>query len=141
MPPTSPIENLLDLNPHDRGLISSIYSIITSIDPQNLDYIRKAWQNDLGREFTDVEWEDALNQVHSSSPCAKHGLVQFKVLHRLHFTNSKLAKIYPNISLVCSKCSQSPATTAHMFWLCPKLEEFWKKIFESYKQIRIWHPD
>ncbi len=60
MSPTSPIENLLDLNPHGRGLISSIYAIITSIDPQNLDYIRKAWQNDLGREFTDVEWEDAF---------------------------------------------------------------------------------
>lgn len=72
--------------------------------------------------------------MHSSSPCARHGLVQFKVLHRLHFTNSKLAKIYPNISPVCGRCSQSPATTAHMFWLCPKLE-FWKKIFESYKQI------
>lgn len=135
IPPTSPMDTLLDLKPHSRGLISSIYSIITSIDPQSLDDICKAWQSDLRREITDGEWEDALNQVHSSSPCARHGLVQFKVLHRLHFTNSRLAKIYPNVSPACNRCSQSPATTAHMFWLCPGLEEFWRGIFESYTNM------
>lgn len=75
--PTWPMDTLLDLKPHSRGLISSKYSIITSIDPQNLEDIHKDWQSDLRREITDGEWEDALNHVHSSSPCARHGLVQF----------------------------------------------------------------
>lgn len=75
---------------------------MTSINPQNIDDIRKSWQSDFGREIADGEWEDTVKQVHSSSPCARNGLIQFKVLHWLHFTNSKLAKIYPNVSLAVS---------------------------------------
>lgn len=52
----------------------NIHSIISSIDPPNLDGIRKAWQSDLGIDFTEREWENALGQVQSSSPCARHCL-------------------------------------------------------------------
>lgn len=102
MPPTSPIEKLFDMNPCSKRLISRISSIITSIDPQNMEHIREAWQNELGREFTEQEWDEALNQVHSS-------------LYVINVYNRML--LLP----ICSGCA--------------KLGEFWRQIFDSYKQI------
>ncbi len=81
--------------------------------------------------------EGILDKVHSSLPCARHSLIQFKILHRLHFTNSNLARIYPAITPACIRCLHSPATTAHMFWSCPKLQGFWRNIFKSFSDIYI----
>ena len=135
LPPLSPTDELLDLNPTAKGLISTIYTMISSINPQMLDHLRQAWEQDLDLHFSEVEWDGMIDQVHSSSPCARHGLIQFKVLHRLHITNSRLARIFPNINPSCNRCNHSPCTLAHMFWFCPALETFWRKIFKSFSEI------
>ena len=59
-------------------------------------------------------------------------MLQFKVLHRLHLSKSKLARIYPEVDPTCSRCSQAPATLYHMFWACPKLVQFWSSIFDTF---------
>lgn len=58
----------------------------------------------------------ALTRVHSSSICSRHSLIQFKVLHRLHFSKVKLARIFPNIDPLCDRCKLTPGTSYHMFW-------------------------
>ena len=83
-----------------------------------ISHIREQWENDLGAQLADEEWDMALTRVHSSSICSRHSLIQFKVLHRLHFSKVKLARIFPNP--ICDRCKQAPATSYHMFWSCPK---------------------
>lgn len=100
-----------------------------------LDHLREAWGQDLDMHFSEGEWDRVLDRMHTSSPCARHGLIQFKVLHRLHITNSKLARIYPDANPACSRCKHSPCTLAHMFWLCPVLETFWREIFKFFNEI------
>ncbi|CAB1336864.1 unnamed protein product [Coregonus sp. 'balchen'] len=42
-------------------------------------------------------------------------LIQFKVLHCLHYSNDRLANIYLNVDPKCLRCHQSPATAfSHM---------------------------
>lgn len=53
--PASPIEQLLDLNPTTRGLISNVYSMISSINHQMLNHLRRAWEQDLDLRFSQVE--------------------------------------------------------------------------------------
>ena len=72
----------------------------------------------------------ALTRIHSSSICSRHDLIQFKVLHRLHFSKAKLVRIFPNVDPLCDRCKQTPATSYHMFWSCPKLVPFWSSFFE-----------
>lgn len=72
----------------------------------------------------------ALSMVHSSSICARHSLILFKVLHRLHFSKAKLARIFPNLSPVCDRCKQAPATVYPMLWSCPKPIPFWSSFFD-----------
>lgn len=91
-----------------------------------------AWEGDLNMTITDEPYLDhAQVMVHSSSICARHGLIQCKILHKVHYTNAKLSKIYPNVRDACNRCNQSPANHTHMFWSCPKLTTFWMNFFDT----------
>ncbi len=74
--------------------------------------------------------------VHSFSVCTKHWLLQLKILHRIYYTNARLAKMHPNLSYACNRCNQSPATLMHMFWTCPRLLQNWTEIFTYYTRIK-----
>ena len=68
--------------------------------------------------------------------CARHGVLQCKVIHRVHWSKSKLASIYPDIDPNCNKSSyQQPANLSHMFWSCPTLAPFWTSVFDSFSAI------
>lgn len=96
--------------------------------------LKELWERDLGSNISDDQWSDVLNLVHTSSICARHGLLQCKVLHRAHFTNAKLAQMFPDRSDACNRCNQSPADHLHMFWTCPRLDTFWSDIFGTIEQ-------
>lgn len=93
-------------------------------------------------------WRDLAKKfkaytVHTTSLCIRHGLIQFKVLHRLRYSNEKLARIYPNVNPEFPRCSHNPATVGHMFWAFRSLTNFWKKTFQaiSYKRGVTVNPD
>lgn len=91
-----------------------------------MSVIRRAWEQDLQINVGEAEWDDAVRNIHSSSTCARHSLVQFKVVHRTHLHKSKLARIYPHIDPTCDRCKLAEATLIHMFWLfwlCPKIQQ------------------
>ena len=75
--------------------------------------------------------------------CLRHNLIQFKILHRLHFSRDRLAAIYPNTDPHCLRCHQGIATIGHMFCACPALTHFWTKIFEAFTHMcgRLIPPD
>lgn len=75
-----------------------MYGRIFSEYNHSLSSIKTLWEQDLGEVFDEDIWERILYHVHSSSFCAKHGLIQFKILHRTHWSKEKLSKIFPNIN-------------------------------------------
>ena len=130
-PPETLMEALLTVNPKQRKCISVLYNLLRPITLEPLNLTRAAWESDLSIALTDKQWSSALSLVHTSSICARHGLLQCKILHRIHYTNAKLARIYPAVNDACNRCNQSPATHCHMFWSCPKLTTFWQNIFNT----------
>ena len=81
-----------------------------------------------GAQLSDEEWDMAPTKVHSSSICFRHALIQFKVLHRLHFSKVKLARIFQNVDARFSlngKLSPLHHTTTGLGTLCRTLS--WKK--------------
>ncbi len=88
-PPECPLDHFLTLSAGQKHLISVIYTLISAL---NDCFSRESWEHELGISVTDDQWGDISNLVHSSSICARHGIVQCKVLYRAHLTNSKLAK-------------------------------------------------
>ena len=90
--------------------------------------------------LSDQFWSKALKNIKLSSSCMRLGLIQFKVLHRIHYSKSKLSKIYPDtVEDKCNRCSLSPCDLTHMFWTCPKLFTFWDSFFKVISEIAQIH--
>ena len=92
--------------------------------------IRADWEDELGEVLEEDIWESALLRVNNSSTCAKLNILQFKILHHIHYSKARLAKIYPNIDASCDRCQNTPADLTHMFWSCPALATYWSTIFK-----------
>lgn len=134
-PPDSVIDRFLSLNVKSKGFTSIVYDYICEINPTCLDSLRATWDQDLGITMSGNQWSHILELVHTSSICARHSLLQCKILLRVHYTNARLAKIYPDRNDVCNRCKQSPADYMHMFWTCPQLLEFWSAIFHTLNEV------
>lgn len=72
---------------------------------------------------------------HTSSLCICHGLIQFKVLHRLQYSRDKLSKFFPTADPGCPRCSYVPAIIGHIFWSCISLNDYWRQIFDVFSKI------
>ena len=74
---------------------------------------------------------------------ARHNLVQFKVIHRLHYSKVKLHKIFPDTSPLCETFKQEEGTLTHLFWTYPKLHVYWALIFDYLSKAidRVIAPD
>lgn len=79
--------------------------------------LRNAWVEELGTEITDDTWEAILIKIYNSSINVRHRLIQFKIVHRLHYTKSRLHAIYLNVSAVRIQvhlpmnCGYAPSST------------------------------
>lgn len=139
-PPKQEIDKILDIKV-SKGVVANIYKIIFSFtsfsESSPISRIKQNWESDLNHVFTEEEWSKALRRVHTSSICACHSLIQFKLLHRIYWSKDKLPKINPDFDPTCDRCRQAPATLYHTFWLCPALTSFWTSIFKSISDVFI----
>lgn len=89
LPPETLVDTLLKVNPNQRGAISYIFKALDSafsyFPPKNRDL----WEQDLGHIEED-QWDQILELVHNSSICARHGLIQCKLIHRTYYTNHRI---------------------------------------------------
>lgn len=134
-PATPAIDMLLLPPPISKGAISHGYDKILSLRSNQFSAIKAQWEEDIGEELNQDLWELILLRVHSSSLCAKHGLIQCKLIHRTYWTKVRLSKIYPHIDPVCDRCKLAPASLIHMFWSCPSLQSYWSNIFGTLSEV------
>ena len=135
IPPLDGIGKCLDINPYLRGQTSRLYNIIQDMGKPPLDRLRGSWEEEFGGEISDESWHSAVTMIHSSSVCIRHGLIQFKIFHRLHLCRNRLAKLYPNVDPTCVRCHQASATLFHMFWSIPALTLLWTSIFKTFSHM------
>lgn len=135
-PPETHLDHIMALClKSQKKRIAIIYEYSISMNSPSLDIIKQRWEAELGFVIGHDIWDTALINVHSSSICARHSLIQFKVLHRLHYCNSALAKLYPNTDPNCCRCKIVLATLYHMFWGCPELDTFWSSFLNLFSVI------
>lgn len=109
--PSGPLEYLVDsllaLDPEQKCLISSIYSLNNSTIDTPVSSPKDSWEQELGTTLPNEFY------VHSSSICARHSLLQCRVVQKLHYANLRLSRIHPNVT--DNRCEQSPANHSHIF--------------------------
>lgn len=135
VPPSTLLDSLLKFSSNHKGLIGIIYLSLNSYNVKPLTRLKGQWEEELGVEFTEDIWDSILDKIHSSSICLRHEVMQFKIVHRLHWSKARLAKITPDIDPKCDRCGAATATLSHMFWFCPKLTDFWQTIFKFFSDL------
>lgn len=133
-PLPSDLDTILGVDPCSKGSICKLVNIIVHLQSSS-DNLRFVWSQDIGTEINEETWRAVLNRVYSSSLCACHRLIQCKVVHRAHWSKTRLARINPSIDSECDRCHSGSATLIHMFWSCPALSSFWRQIFVSLSAI------
>ena len=78
-PRANSVDMFLLVNPTLKGTISSFTTLFRSCIAPHY----------LGSAFTDHMWDSVLDLIHSTSMCAQHALVQFKVVNRIHISKNK----------------------------------------------------
>lgn len=126
---------VLNVSQPTKRAISKIYALILESCPHTWDKPKAAWEGEVGELMSEDIWKKAIQRIHTSSLCIRHGLIQFKVVHRLHYSNDRLSKLYPDVAPNCPRCDYSPVSLGHMFWSCPSLYGFWASIFQSLSAI------
>ncbi|KAI9999558.1 hypothetical protein NQD34_018412 [Periophthalmus magnuspinnatus] len=125
-------DRIMPRDPLKKGTISKMYQDLSQIDCMiTLDHLKEAWSTDLAINITEDQWWEAQIRVHSSSVCSRHGLIQFKILHRLHLSKQRLARMFPGVDPSCERCGRDPASLSHTFWECPNITLYWTRIFET----------
>lgn len=116
MPKHNTTDSLRRLIPRSRGTVSSLYSILMAHEVVSTKKVKNDREQELNTELNVTDWEGILDRIHSSSINSRHALVQFKVVHRLHYSKARVHGIYSNISPLCDKCKQQSGTLTHQFW-------------------------
>ncbi|XP_059822620.1 Bardet-Biedl syndrome 5 protein homolog isoform X1 [Hypanus sabinus] len=129
------LESLFELNPFQKGLISKLYNIIMKIHSEPLYKTKNDWERELNLIIPIENWDRILQLVNTFSICAKHSLIQFKVVHRAHISKDKLAHFYSYRNPICDRCQFETASLTHIFWSCPLLKKYWKDIFDIISMV------
>lgn len=129
------IESLFNVFPNPRHIISQLYGILLNMCLPGTDRIREEWEREIGTSIPPNIWEESLEHIHKCSINARHCLIQIKILHRLHYSQTKLHRIFSEISPLCEKCGTMEATLTHSYVLCPKLQNYWYEIFKFFSTI------
>lgn len=127
-PTIHPFLDNFKLCPDSKQLISKFVHCFTA--SVSSDHIRETWAHDLNSEISVGFWEEAMSRVHSCSINSCYRLIQYKVMHRLHYSKTKLNRIFPSVSPECDKCLSAEGSLAHLLWFCPTLHNYWTTIFE-----------
>lgn len=120
------------LQPNSKHLISRF--VIAFETSASTSYLRDTWEKELGVPLSDEIWEESLSNVKKCSINSRYRLIQFKVIHRLHYSKIKLNRIFESVSPMCDRCNRAEGSLAHLFWYCPVLDNFWSDIFNWFSK-------
>lgn len=88
----------------------------------------RGWERDLGRTFTEEQCTNMIHNIFESSICIKMQETNFKILSRWYRTPAFLNRCYPEVSDNCWRCGGKEGMLMHIFWSCPRIENFWKEV-------------
>src|SRR4029434_11228886 len=63
-----------------KHFISAFYSLLLSFDTYELPNISRKWESDLGTEFIEDDWKEAIDVIRSASTCNRPVLILAAIL-------------------------------------------------------------
>ena len=114
---------------------SAYYSMLLNNSDCNSSSLKLTWEADFNMSFTDEEWSLILRNMKKMSRELKTRLIQFKILHRVYWTPSRLHRVGLRDDAGCWRCNDEEGTLVHMLWGCPAVQEFWRNVRDYIQTI------
>ena len=92
--------------------------------------IANKWSEHLGKQFTNEDMRDFFTLNFQCTIESKMRSFQYKILQRILTTN-KFLNICGIKADKCYFCGIMTETLEHLFWECPKITQFWKKMVKT----------
>ncbi len=112
--PAAPLNGILEGILHQYrcigGAISNIYNIINNKQTPSSRSLKSLWEEDLSIKLENETWNAVFKRIHSSSVSSRHKLIQFKVVHRIHWSRVQLSRMLPDLDATCPRCGVEPAS-------------------------------
>ncbi len=130
LPTDTPISSDIDLfllNRKDtRHFLSHSYLLFYSIDPSDISKVIQKWEHDLGGQYIEDDWHEAIASAKTTFICNRMRETQYKILHRSQITPSILNKMDNQTSV---------GTYIHCFWECNLISRFWSNVAQELGKI------
>ena len=132
--PSQLIEELMNIN-NFKKLTSQLYTIIANLNTK-ITLPTAKWETDLAFPPNPDYWEQICENTFTMSDNTNLQLIQYKVNHRTHITQSKMFKMGLANTDICSQCTLGGTYTyLHTIWLCQPVHSFWITVTETLSTI------
>lgn len=129
------LDGCLNENQGPELSVAFIYNLFQDMNNPSTAHIKIEWEKELNKPISDEIWRQALLKINNISINTRHCLIQYKTIHRLHYSREKIHKIYPASSPLCEKCESECGTLLHSYALCSKLQPFWHDVFDFVSKV------
>lgn len=86
------------------------------------------WELDLQEQFTDIQWQNAINATYKATTCTSLWEVAYKTTMRWYLTPLKLAKYHTSTSPLCWRGCNHMGSLIHIMWSCPLIRQLWTQV-------------
>nr|XP_014345684.1 PREDICTED: uncharacterized protein LOC106704038 [Latimeria chalumnae] len=130
-PARSELVTYIELMVHFPHLVSSLYQYLMKWTwPQKVGR-RVCWQNMIGGQLTDQDWEELVREMSCPMRDAHLKLMQYKIVNNLYWTPSRMYTLKLRQTPTCWRCQGEIGDIAHMIYFCNKLNRFWDRIIAN----------
>lgn len=96
--------------------------LLAKTSSQNIKAMSK-WQADLNLEINE-NWNQHFKRLYLTTDDTKLLSLQYKLLHRIIYTNSRLFKCQLTETELCTFCSEQKESLLHLFYDCSFVKTF-----------------
>lgn len=117
------------LNTHDKVTKYFYHIMIRPLSEKPINSQRK-WQDLLNTDISDKSWELIYLLPREVTDDTKLINFNYKLVHRILYTNTKLMKCKLSETELCTFCTVGRETILHLFWECSVVKTFWLLFME-----------
>uniref|UniRef100_A0A803JHH5 Reverse transcriptase domain-containing protein n=1 Tax=Xenopus tropicalis TaxID=8364 RepID=A0A803JHH5_XENTR len=116
-------------NPQTGKLTSRLYKTLLNSIPPPFNTARRKWQQ-ITPNMTNEQWSETTEVLYTDLISLRDRLIQYKFIHQLYMTPTKLQKMGRNPEATCPRCHQTGSSFLHLAWECPPIQRYWSKIIK-----------
>lgn len=140
MEPTAPGDDIIQVfiqayKSGTKRTVSKLYKGLVSARTNSTEYIKTNWEKELDINITVEEWVNMCKTQFSSTNSRMWREFCWKNLVRFFITPKIKSRQLKTDQPCWRQCGHKGVGHAHMFWLCPKLQEYWKDIHSTIESI------